>query len=335
MKKTILILFIAALLPISIFSQENSISKYAPFATPFAKVFSNFHSGLSEDNNSSAFQITRAYLGSYFTLSENFKFKVNFDIGNPSNSSKYERTAYVKNAYLNYHKGKLAVNFGLIGLIHTPVQEKSWGRRYIYQSFMNQYGFVSTADMGISMSYTFCEKLKFETIIFNGEGYKKLQADSTYVGAMGLTYKPLRDITIRFLYDRSFGSSQNQEASSIISGFIEYNYNNKFLMSAEYNLQNNNKFNKDQDLSGYSVYALYRIKNNIEFFGRFDQLNSNTVSGTDEPWNIKKNGRFFIAGIQFAPVKGVTIALNYQNWIPVDSEKNNEPRLYINFEYKF
>ena len=100
-------------------AQENSKSKLEPFTTPFAKVFNNFHSGLSENNSFSAFQITKAYLGSYFTLSENFKFKVNFDIGNLSNGSKYERTVYVKNAYLTYHKGKLAINIAKATACHA------------------------------------------------------------------------------------------------------------------------------------------------------------------------------------------------------------------------
>ena len=113
-KKTYFIILVSILSCISVFSQENNNSEFKPSGKPYAKIFSNFHSGLSENNNNSEFQIARAYLGYLYNLSTNFSTKIVFDIGNPTNSSKYERIAYVKNAYLTYNKNKLSVNFGLI-----------------------------------------------------------------------------------------------------------------------------------------------------------------------------------------------------------------------------
>ena len=111
MKKNILILSLNLFLCINLTAQENVNSEFKPSGKPYAKIFTNFHNGLSENNNNSEFQIKRAYLGYLYDLSTNFSTKIVFDIGNPTNSSKYERTAYVKNAYLTYHKNKLSVNF--------------------------------------------------------------------------------------------------------------------------------------------------------------------------------------------------------------------------------
>ena len=66
---------------------------------PHAKIFSNFNYNLSqEENNFKAFEVNRAYLGYSHSLSDDFKAKVTFDVGNNSSGSAY--TAFLKKILL-------------------------------------------------------------------------------------------------------------------------------------------------------------------------------------------------------------------------------------------
>ena len=77
--------------------------EFKPSGSPFVKIYSNFHTDLTEDNQSSAFEITRAYLGYKYKMSKHFSAKTNLDIGNPKNGSVLEHTAYIKIAALTYN----------------------------------------------------------------------------------------------------------------------------------------------------------------------------------------------------------------------------------------
>ena len=113
----------------------------------------------------------------------------------------------------------------------------------------------------------------------------------------------------------------------------------KFRIGVEYNMLNNGeKYTSpadDHKLNGISLYGTYIINKKLEVFTRFDQLASNKLSGATDPWNNLKDGSAIIAGLQYAPVKGVKVALNFQNWNYNDSEINDQSLIYLNFEYKF
>ena len=92
---------------------------------------------------------------------------------------------------------------------------------------------------------------------------------------------------------------------------------------------------KNYDMTGMSFYATYIINKKFEVFARFDQLASNTLTGTTDPWNFGKDGNLILAGLQFSPVKGVKTSLNYRTYMYQDSKKDPLSLIYINFEYKF
>ncbi len=330
MKKIKVTIFLLIGINAYIFSQDSiSTDIFKPSGKAFAKIFTNFHSDFYEDDNSSAFEITRGYFGYKYDLSKNFSTKICLDIGNPE-IGKYEQIAYLKNALLSYKANKLTVNFGLIGLYQFKTQETNWYHRYLYKSFQDAYKFGSSADLGISIKYDLINFISLDGAILNGEGYKELQSDNTYKGAFGLTVKPLKGLILRAYYDLM----QKTETQSTIATFIAYS-NKKFSVGIEYNMQNNHDIVKGQDYSGFSIYSSYQIKEKFGVFGRYDNLSSEKINGATDAWNIAKDGQFFIAGFEFAPVKGLKIAPNYQGRQPTKSEKSLVSSVYLNLEIKF
>ena len=72
----------------------------------------------------------------------------------------------------------------------------------------------------------------------------------------------------------------------------------------------------------------------MELFGRYDKLDSNTLVGDVNPWNYSKNGNQIITGLQYAPVKGVKFALNYQGFNFNNAALTNHSLLFLNAEFK-
>ncbi|MGQ8337758.1 porin [Sunxiuqinia sp. A32] len=311
-----------AMLCVSIFTMGQN-EEFKPGGKPFMKIFTNYNATFSDGESASAFAIERFYLGYEYAFSENLSAKANFDIGDPG-VGKLEMTAYVKNAYLKYKVSNLTVNFGMISTTQFKVQEGAWGYRYLEKSFQDAYKFNASADLGVSVAYKFCDAFSADFIIQNGEGYKKLEADSTFRYGLGATIEPISNLTGRVYYD--FSTKETTQSS--IATFIGY-ANDQFSISAEYMKQLNASFNEDHDLNGVSLYATVNASKKVKFFGRFDDLSSNN------DWNLSKDGQLVLLGIEYAPVKGVKLAPNFRNWNPADDNKAASTSLFLNCEIKF
>lgn len=293
------------------------------------KVFSNFNTTISDGTSASEFALNRVYFGYEYKLSKQFSGKLNIDIGDPG-VGKLQMTAYIKNAYLQYKTGNLSVQFGLIGTNSFKEMESLWGNRYIEKSFQDAYKFSSSADLGISAKYKLANWISADLMVANGEGYKSLQSDDQFKTGIGVTANFIDALTFRAYYDM-MGSTNTQ---STISGAFGYSVK-KLTVAAEYNVQQNVKNIEGQEMSGTSVYANFKATKKVKIFARYDMLSSNTISGESDNWNLSKDGNLILAGLEYAPVKGVKFAPNFRLWTPADAAKANTSSFFLNCEIKF
>ncbi len=303
--------------------------EFIPSGKPFARIYTNANTQISEQKNETAFQITRAYFGYEYNMSRNFSAKINLDFGDPE-SGKFQHTAYLKYAYLNFRNKNFNIYFGMIKTSLFEIQEKIWGHRYILKSFQDEYKFESSADIGISLAYKINEIISVDAIMVNGEGYKSVQLDSTYRGGAGITITPLQSLILRGYFDYE----KKDEALINIATFIGYS-TDAISAGLEFNIEKNNKYEKDHNLTGYSAYASYRLNKWFEIFGRYDNLTSNKLTGAIDPWNISNDGQLFLAGVQFSPVKGIKLAPNYKGWLPSADGSSLISWIYMNAEINF
>ncbi len=325
--KKIAITFILALLVSNIaFTQNNE--EFKPNGKASVKIFTNFHSTFSDGESQQAFEITRAYFGYGYKFSKNFSGKITLDVGNPGVGG-LQMTAYLKNAMLTYKQNGLTVNFGLIGLVQFKTQEKAWGYRYLHKSFQDQHKFGSSADLGLNITYKFDNAFSMDLTVANGEGYKKIESDSTLRIGLGATINPIKAITLRAYYDVIKKDDVSQQSLAFFAGYKGKN----FSMAAEYNKQMNHKNADGEDLTGFSIYGTYKLDSKWKFFGRFDDLASNELMGN--AWNIAKDGNVIIAGFEYTPVKGLKISPNYQGWNPKDNSKKYMTGIFMNLEIAF
>jgi len=328
---------------ISTSAQEKA--EFKPSGKASGKVFFNYHYDITNGTQKeSSFEIQRAYFGYKYHISKDFTASVTFDVGQNEGGSDY--TAYLKKAQLDWKMSPVVkLSLGMIGLEQFSDQESFWGYRYIMKSFNDQYGFGSSADLGVKANIKITDKLHANAFIINGEGYKKIQDEDgkQKIGAdlvfknKGLIAKFYADANTTTVVDN--GGNEKDVTVSALAAFVGYQFCDHFKMGAEYNkLINGSKYSKaaeDHDLDGLSVYSTYIVNKKVEVFGRYDYLTSNKLNGETEKWNSLKNGSAITTGVQYAPAKGVKMALNYQGFMHKDTSIEDKSLLFVNFEFKF
>ncbi len=299
-----------------------------------ARIYTHFNWSLDSDDPSSAFEVKRAYFGYSRTLSDHFSAEVKLDIGSPDDVSEFSlirRYTYFKNAYVSYQAGSVKTWFGLFDMLQFKVQEKFWGYRYLYKSFMDEYSFGPSADLGAGIQYTPSKLISADLILSNGEGYKNLQFDNVYKVGAGLTLNPLPGLTLRAYYAIH---TKKEAPQMTFSGFVGYRLE-KWRIGGEYNFQRNYRFNEDHNRYGYSAYSTFVISEKWEVFARYDHLFSNILPEEEIPWNLSRDGSAMLGGVQYTPIRYLHLSLNYQDWVEYASNGGSEPFLYLNIEINF
>lgn len=326
MRKLLITLSIAILFTGAALSQGND---FIPNGKPLAKIYTNVNYTSQDGEGSPSFEILRAYLGYSYNFSEYFSAKLVLDVGNPK-AGDLELSAYLKNAYMQYKKDRITFNFGMISTIQFKVQEKFWGKRWIYKSFQDAYKLGPSADIGASFAYKLADFATVDLWAANGEGYKKIQGDEHLKYGGGLTLNPFNGLTARVYADHM----GNDDAQQSLASFIGYQ-TNSFQIAGEYNYQKNHNMTGGNDFYGWSFYTSVDLVKSLKFFGRYDNLTSVTPEMADTPWNLSKDGQLFMAGIEFSPVKGVKVAPGFHGWKPADGEKSFVNGFYLNFEFNY
>jgi hypothetical protein len=302
---------------------------FVPSGKPLVLIYSDVNSSFNKNGNSRAFEITRAYLGYEYSFSKYISSRVNLDIGDPG-VGKLQMTAYIKNAYVQFKKEKFSARFGMFGVDAYSLQEKQWGYRYLYKSYQDAYNFGPSADLGAGLEYSPARFISFDISVLNGEGYKKLQADSTFKTTIGLTLRPFNGFLLRTYYDRM----KHNYAQSTYAFLAAYSLKG-FRAGVEYNIQINNGMLNGHDFSGVSLYASQFIADKYSIFARYDNLRSETIGDDTKPWNNSKDGQAFIGGFDYSPVKGVKLAPTYIGWSPRDKSLKYTSTIGLYLELKF
>lgn len=301
---------------------------FKPSGKAEVRIFTNYTSSFSDGNNFNKFDVTRAYLGYIYDFSKNFRGRITYDVGNPG-AGKNFYSGFLKFAYLQYKSDKFSLMGGMIPLYQYTLTDEKWGYRYILNPFHNEYSFGTPADMGIGAEYKFAPWMSADLILVNGEGFKTMEGDSAFKAGIGITVYPVKDLLVRGYFDTMKRAGVNQQTSELLAVYE----NKSFKLSASYNYQKDHGLVKGNDYSGYTFNGSLFLKG-ITLIGRYDNLESVTKSGASNPWNFAKDGKFFLAGLEFAPVKGVKMSPNYQGWKPADSGRPFVSRLSLHVDIK-
>ncbi len=279
--------------------------------------FVNLHTGFGGQNDDRGFELDRIYLGYEYKFTNGLSLKGVMDAGAETDDN--DRVAYVKNAEVDWKRGKWTLCGGLISTTQFNMVEKFWGYRYIYKSFQDQYKFGSSADLGVSAAYQAAPWVSIDGIIVNGEGYKKVQFKDGMLYGLGATFTPVKGLTLR-----AYASLNEQpDAKDVVnvSAFAGYK-GTGYSVGAEYNYMQNASGVEDHDRSGFSVYGTVTASKCCDIFARFDNISSK------DDWAGSDDESVVIVGSQFRIGKYIKVAPNFRMTLP-EEDGDNEYYAYI------
>lgn len=295
-----------------------------------AKVFFDYTYN-ADGTPTNAFEIHRSYFSYSNNLSDAVSFKFTTDVGRTSVDDRL--VAYLKVAQLKWKTSFGSLVFGLQGLNMFKVQEGNWGYRFVEKSPMDLHKFSSSADLAFGYYNKFAKKLNFSAIISNGTGYKHSENDDykklsfqLYYGDSKIHKNGNFNVGAVFStesFDYIAGTDTSTKSTSVVGGFAAYQIAN-LRLGAEYDMLTKGG-SSDVTKNIISVYANYAAMKNLDIFARFDKYDPNTDVDND-------GSNYIIAGLNYKPVKGFSIAPNVRIASP---ETGDSSTLYkLNFEFK-
>jgi opacity protein-like surface antigen len=331
----------------SVQSQESKGSVYG-------KVYADWYYNATDDDaimKKSEVELTRVYLGYKYSIDEHFTANALLDVerANPIKdaSASFDTSsqgvglklgkdtryfAFLKTASLDWKNivPFTTLSIGQLGYFAFNVQEKFWGKRYLYKSFMDQQGWESSADLGAIIGIVPNDMVKITAGVVNGEGYKAPQDDyGNYKTALGLQVNPISELTLYAYGDWMPVGETTDDAQSTAAVFAGYTFQKLFNLGAEYAIQMNQKGVADHTVSGVSVYGMVSIIKELEIFARFD------IALSQDDFNTSKDGQTVIGGVQYSPVKSVKFAANYQRFMPKPDNSTPTDKVYLNCEFDY
>ena len=321
--KKFLLIALATCLGLSAQAQNTT----EPKGKAIVHVFGDFHSALEADSNNRGFFLERSYLGYEYKLEEGLTLTAIMDVGSSKDVTDMQRIAFVKNAMVSWKKDKFTINGGIIPTKQIEFQELLWGYRYIMQSYQGQYGYSSSADLGVSATYAL-DDLSIDATILNGEGYKKLQqGDGLYYG-VGLTLSPIKGLFVRVYGCLNESGNKEQSNSANYTLFVGYK-TDIVTFGAEHSRMYNTAYTEGADLFGYSLYTNITLSPKTNFYARFDNIDTN------HSLNALKAQQVVTVGAQFKLGKYVKLAPNVKFNMPKAEGAKEHCTAYLNFFFGF
>jgi len=331
MQKRTIIFILAVLVLTTTSASAQESNEFRPEGKVFGLLFTNFHTTFEGGSNSSAFEVTRSYLGFDYRFSEDLSARIMYDGTGEVIDGKTIYSGYLRNAYIRYRKGSLTLKGGLIGMEQVSVIENIWSYRFVAKAPINYSGMTEAADLGLSTKIDAGERLVFDLSVTNGRGFKDLTADGTYKLSTGFTLTPARNMIIRGFYDMMGSTGSMQRTASITAA-----YTGPLLTAgAEYFRQENNKMTQGNDFSGISLFTRLSLSKRVSLFARYDRISSVIPDGDTDPWNITEDGSYIFAGIDLSPVNNLRISPNFVGYIPTDEGTDRVSTFGLNVEARF
>ena len=284
----------------------------------FSMLFSSGNiSGVTYFEYEDSFDISRTYFTYKNTVSDELSFKFQTDVGRLDSGVADDRwTVYLKKAHMDWKvNSDMKMSMGMIGLNMFNVQEKTWGHRFLYKSAMDKYKFSASADLGIA----FTQKMGSITaslLMTNGEGYKESDVDDENKMSFQLLYGPSK---LNKKDGYNFGIVYSSLEDVTVTGFFGGWASNGLRVGLEQNTEDDN--GTENALT--SIYATYKVNNNLSAVVRMDDFDSNSDVDAEE---------VTMAGLIWTPTKGLDICLNRTS-VTVNDDADDTTKL--NFQFKF
>ena len=303
-------------------------SKYK--VVPEIMLFSNFHQGIGGDTHEPNFEIKRATLGCQFHVPKGFSSIIRLDVSpnQPLGQNYNMVNVYLRAMYISWKKGKFLLNTGLVDNMQHMTQQKFWGARYIFKSYLDEYRFIPAIDLGFNGRYDFLDNLSLEFGMMTGTIKDDSVSYGKYYYSLSLNYKPVKDLQMKIHSTYSF---QNEDLFTA-GAFVGWNIVPHLRFGAEYNAKFSPRNILQHGASAYLIYGFLEDKLNL--FARYDYIDSWCRNGFVPSWYVAGDGMALVAGCDWKVVDYVRLSINYQGWLPKLNTDIMKSYVYLNVEFR-
>ena len=287
-------------------------------------------SGVAYFEYNDNFSLSRTYFTYKTDISDELSFKFQTDVGeiddaltsggeDVDNDNRW--MGFLKKAQLDWKvDSNMKISMGMIGMNMLNIQEKTWGHRFLYKSSMDYYKFSATADLGFAITRKH-GNLTGTFMISNGEGYKESDVDDNNKTSIQLAYGETKlNKNDGYNFGVAYSTvKDDDDIETTVTGFFAGWAGNGLRVGYESNTKDVNGV--DNALT--SIYATYKIKDNLSAVLRMDNIDANKNDLEEE---------VLMAGVIWTPTSGLDICLN-RNSVTIDNNDSDTTKL--NFQFKF
>ena len=236
---------------------------------PSVKVGATIFADYTLSNETSAFNLTRAYINIFGTLNEFLSARVTPDIaretgeGSSLNGSLQFRLKYAY-AQVNFSNGSW-IRGGLV-LLWVEYEEQLYHYRFQGPVFVDREGYVGTADYGVAGRYVLPNDLgDVAAGVFNGEGFSHAETNDQKAAMLRVSLQPLRHLRVSGFVDKnnySAGQPRDREVAQLAYEHLRVTAAIDWLSAND----------RDVKSHGYSAWVTPRISKKWEVLLRRDVL---------------------------------------------------------------
>ena len=275
------------------------------------------------------FVFRRAYFTYENKIDDNLKFRFRFDADNTPNVTSVGLTGspvsgaslkkddklrpFIKHLYLQYDHflvPRMTLDVGMIETLTFKPAEERWGLRSVAKTLVDGYKDItgrdihaSSADIGVSLKYSFAKSFRLAAGYYNGAGYGHAENDQYKEIELQAQITPVPGFSVVGYYDYERllpvaslpAETKPRGATYKVDAFFERIKN--LVLAGEWIVYQNDLFQTDgekYDVGGWSVFGRYAVRSNLSLFGRYDSLDPNSL---DHDFDMT----LVIAGFEWSP----------------------------------
>jgi hypothetical protein len=328
--KNLLLIVLSILLFASIKAQENSAIKIS------GHVFGDYYWIVLNNNEDlhgkNGFWFRRIYLTLDKEITDNISARLRFDMSsNGDFSTKSLVSPVLKDAYLDWKSDNVQLTLGLSPTPAYNLIEKNWKYRSVEKTISDLQKFVSTRDLGLAVKGKIDPEgsMKYNFMIANGNGDKS-ESDKGKIIMLSFDFYPIENTSFQIYGDWNDYYGKNDWFTFHVFCGLEFQHIN---LGAQYVRQIRNIENKNAIIiNAVSVFFSISINDDFSFLGRVDRMLDQNPKGNAInylPFNTTAKSTMLIIGLDYHPVKDISIIPNAEAIIYDKNEIGNKPSIDI------
>jgi hypothetical protein len=261
------------------------------------------------------FWLRRIYLTLDSELSDRWALRVRLEMNSPGDFTSDDRIEpFVKDVYLKRDVGDNELYLGLSPTPLFELIESSWRYRFVEKTPLDLQRFSSTREFGVAVKGSFGENrpVRYHAMVGNGSGARG-ETNEGKKAMLAVSFHPAEKYSLQVYGD--FENRPGETDRTTYQLFGAYN-GEKYRFGAVYASQTReNAPGAELDLDIASLYAVFRLGQDMNLLARVDQMFDPNPEGASIPYipfDPTAESLLAVLGLDFALGKRINLIPNVE-----------------------